>query len=588
MIRKRLVQLIVTAAIAISAVSISAEGVDSTMTAKLTTDTSVEIAGTANASYVQIVVIKPQAEFSNITSENFEDVVYYTDTLLVTDGSFSCKILVPDTGPNGRYQVKGIFNDESGCEEVTASFYKTTPEYTKQLTTAYLNADADSFPAVFAEYSGVYDESDLFAKELETLLMENAKGISSSFVIAKSGMVNHTFTETPETVATVTDITNMLKNTLMLYHMKYSEDFEASVELYRETMPLAFDENYNQKEFSDLFRVVREEDSLSTDEAYVNAVKKTIGLSLILDGSNADKAKALERYAEELGVSKKTLEDSGFSLLEIAKYIENDESAVKEYAGGMESTVKDAIEALEEKEDSSGSGSSGSSGGSSGSSGNSGSSSGRGNSSFSVGNRENTNTNTEPEQPEVTPEEMPFHDLAEFPWAKGAIETLYHKKIINGKEEGRFAPRDNLTREEAVKLLVSAFSLDAKQEDVTFADCKVDDWYYPYVSIAVKSGIVKGISNELFGTGTNISRQDFAVMLRRTLAAGGCKLNGTNAVSFADSEAISEYARADVDALSANGLFLGDETQRFHPKNNITRAEAAVAIERAMEFAEGS
>ncbi|MFR8976238.1 MAG: S-layer homology domain-containing protein, partial [Eubacteriales bacterium] len=330
--------------------------------------------------------------------------------------------------------------------------------------------------------------------------------------------------------------------------------------------------------------MVREKDVQNTDKAFVNAVRKTIGLSLILNGSNADKAKALERFSSELGIAKKTLENSGFALLEIAKYLENDEAAVKEYAGGMESAVKDAIDALEKKNNSGGSGSAGGSGSGSGS----GSSGGRGNSSISVGNREPAGTpdpSTPPDTPEPNP---PFCDLDGVLWAKDAILNLYQKKIISGKENGRFAPQDNLSREEAVKILVGAFGLFEKQEDLHFSDCNVEDWYYPYVSIAVKSGIVRGISETLFGTGTNINRQDFAVMLSRTLTAAGCKLNGAKAVSFADGEAISEYARADVDALSANGLFVGDESQRFYPQNSITRAEAAVAIERAVNFTESS
>lgn len=582
MIRKRLAQLIAAALVAISAVSVSAEGENSTIKARLS-DSSVEIAGTTSGSYVQIVVIKPLRDFSEITAENFEEVVYYTDTLSVTDGSFSCGILLPESAENGRYAVKAIFNEESGCEELKTSFYKTSEEFAQQLVKSFLDADETGFAAVFENYCDIYDEEDLFAAEIGELLKTDEESVSKSFIIAKNGMVNHTFTKKPETVSSVADITNMLKNTLMLYHMKYSEDFEAPVELYRETMPLAFDENYNKKEFSDVFRLVREKDSLATDKNYAAAVRKTIGLSLILNGSNADKAKALELYAEELGISEKTLEDSDFSLTEIAKYIENDEAAVKEYVSGMEDAVKDAISELEKKN---GSGSSGSSGSSS--SGSGGSSGGRGSSSISVGNREDTDVNPNPTPPDTTEAIMPFGDLDGFPWAKDAITNLYNKKIISGKTEKSFAPQDNLTREEAVKLLVSAFGLEEKQEGVSFTDCNVDAWYYPYVSIAVKSDIVKGVSKDVFGTGMNISRQDFAVMLRRTLQAGGCKLSGANALSFADGEAIAEYARADVDVLGANGLFLGDETQSFHPENNITRAEAAVAIERAMKFAEGS
>lgn len=509
MIRKRLARLLLAAMMAFSAFSVSAEGDNSSLTAKLS-DSSVEIAGTTSAGYVQIVVMKPLRDFSEITAENFKEIVYYTDTITVTGGGFLCKISLPEDAEHGRYAVKAISNEESGCAEMKTSFFKTSNEYTKEMTAAYLSADKSNFRKVFETYGEVYDETDLFAKEIGGLLIEHEEAVSECFIIAKNGMVNHTFTEAPETVTALGDITNILKCTLMLYHMSYSDDFEVYVELYRETMPLVFDENYDKTEFSHIFKMVREKDVQNTDKAFVNAVRKTIGLSLILNGSNADKAKALERFSSELGIAKKTLENSGFALLEIAKYLENDEAAVKEYAGGMESAVKDAI------------------------------------------------------------------------------LNLYQKKIISGKENGHFAPQDNLSREEAVKILVGAFGLFEKQEDLHFSDCNVEDWYYPYVSIAVKSGIVRGISETLFGTGTNINRQDFAVMLSRTLTAAGCKLNGAKAVSFADSEAISEYARADVDALSANGLFVGDESQRFYPQNSITRAEAAVAIERAVNFTESS
>ena len=100
MIRKRLAQLIAAALVAISAVSVSAEGENSTIKARIS-DSLVEIVGTTSGSYVQIVVIKPLRDFSEITAENFEEVVYYTDTLSVTDGSFSCGILLPESAENG-------------------------------------------------------------------------------------------------------------------------------------------------------------------------------------------------------------------------------------------------------------------------------------------------------------------------------------------------------------------------------------------------------------------------------------------------------------------------------------------------------
>ena len=84
------------------------------------------------------------------------------------------------------------------------------------------------------------------------------------------------------------------------------------------------------------------------------------------------------------------------------------------------------------------------------------------------------------------------------------------------------------------------------------------------------------------------SRQDFAVMLERALKAAGCKLSAAGSANFADGETIAEYAAEAVSALSANGLLFGDDTQRFRPESQITRAEAAVAVERAIEFIEAS
>ena len=43
---------------------------------------------------------------------------------------------------------------------------------------------------------------------------------------------------------------------------------------------------------------------------------------------------------------------------------------------------------------------------------------------------------------------------------------------------------------------------------------------------------------------------------------------------FADSEDISDWAHDAVDVLKQEGIFNGDEANRFNPHNNTTRAEA--------------
>ena len=52
----------------------------------------------------------------------------------------------------------------------------------------------------------------------------------------------------------------------------------------------------------------------------------------------------------------------------------------------------------------------------------------------------------------------------------------------------------------------------------------------------------------------------------------------TNFVGFADSEAVSGYAKEEVTALSSNGLINGYPDNTFKPKNTITRAEIAAVL----------
>lgn len=176
-----------------------------------------------------------------------------------------------------------------------------------------------------------------------------------------------------------------------------------------------------------------------------------------------------------------------------------------------------------------------------------------------------------PEVPEV---KAAFSDLGNHSWAVEAIEYLSAKGIVNGKGGGIFAPGDLVTREEFVKMLVSAYGrLDASAQ-VNFADVDTDSWYYTYVASAVNAGIVQGMSSEIFGTGTYITRQDIAVMAARARGADADDAE----LPFADTELIMPYAKDSVACLYNLGIISGKGNNVFAPLDNATRAEAAKII----------
>lgn len=184
---------------------------------------------------------------------------------------------------------------------------------------------------------------------------------------------------------------------------------------------------------------------------------------------------------------------------------------------------------------------------------------------------------TTPGQEQSTTIRPTFSDMSGFDWAQTAVETLCAKGIVNGTGDGRFEPSREVRREEFVKMLAVAFELPLTA-DAEFADIAADDWCAPYVGAAVRAGFVRGMG-EIFGVGQTLSRQDAAVMAARALRME----ESDGIMKFTDSAEIADYARSAVNALAQAGILQGTEDGFFRPNGVLTRAEAAVILNRIME-----
>lgn len=177
-------------------------------------------------------------------------------------------------------------------------------------------------------------------------------------------------------------------------------------------------------------------------------------------------------------------------------------------------------------------------------------------------------------------EEDAFTDLPQNHWAYSAIVKMKKQKILSGYEDNTFQPDKSVTREEFVKIAVSAlgyYSIDAQCD---FDDVGTEKWSYPYIASAVQRGLIYGITEKRFGAEMNITREDAAVILYRV---AGEKISYSEP-RFADSEEISDYAKEAVGALYANGIVKGVDEQNFVPKNPLTRAQTAVLIDNIINY----
>lgn len=170
-----------------------------------------------------------------------------------------------------------------------------------------------------------------------------------------------------------------------------------------------------------------------------------------------------------------------------------------------------------------------------------------------------------------------FPDIDGVSWAVEAINSLADEGCISGDENGCFNPDNKITREEFVKMVVLAFGKYDYAASADFSDVEKKAWYFPYIASGIKSGFVNGISDNKFGIGLNITRQDAAVILSRIYNKNHSRDVGMN---FKDNDKIADYAQQAVSQLSFSGVINGMDDGNFYPENSLTRAEAATLIYR--------
>jgi len=171
-----------------------------------------------------------------------------------------------------------------------------------------------------------------------------------------------------------------------------------------------------------------------------------------------------------------------------------------------------------------------------------------------------------------------FSDIPYTHWANTAVETLADRNVINGYPDNTFKGDNTVTREEFVKMAVSAFGVVKGDGQVkAFTDVASSFWAKSYIEIAVSAGVVNGVSDTKFGVEQPVTRQDAAVIIARIL-----KLADSQGKAFLDDAKIADYAKNAVAAMSSKGIINGYEDGTFRPVNLLSRAEAAQIIYNAL------
>lgn len=159
-------------------------------------------------------------------------------------------------------------------------------------------------------------------------------------------------------------------------------------------------------------------------------------------------------------------------------------------------------------------------------------------------------------------------------WAQDEIDYLLSKEIVSGYPDGTFKPDKPITRAEFVKIINKIIGNKGKSH-VSFKDINENDWFYDEVAKATKSGYVQGYGDNTFRPNNPITRQEAAKILATAFRLEDDNLNSG---SFVDQKEISDWAREYVLLLKNKGYVSGYADGSFRPNAPITRAESVKMI----------
>ena len=169
-------------------------------------------------------------------------------------------------------------------------------------------------------------------------------------------------------------------------------------------------------------------------------------------------------------------------------------------------------------------------------------------------------------------------------WAKEQIGFLASLRVVNGTAAETFSPNTQVTRAMFVTVLGRLFALETSGGTTAFSDVAETDWFAPYVRWAAENGIVNGYEDGRFAPDTPISREQMAAILIRFCNAFGYALPEVNEpMTFADAEKISSWAVDPVNLAQRTGLVNGRDGGVFDPLGTATRAEMCAVISRLFE-----
>ena len=192
---------------------------------------------------------------------------------------------------------------------------------------------------------------------------------------------------------------------------------------------------------------------------------------------------------------------------------------------------------------------------------------------------ENTGDNTKPTEPEW---DNPYSDVSDGYWAYDAIRFVTEEELFQGVSGGGFAPELTMSRAMLATVLYRAAGSPAVTASAGFTDVPAGQWYSDAVNWAAGEGIVNGVGGNRFAPDDNVSREQIATILYQYVLSTGETAEADASVlsGYCDSASVHSWAADGMAWAVGEGIITGKPGSLLAPTDSATRAEVATMLMR--------
>ena len=181
-------------------------------------------------------------------------------------------------------------------------------------------------------------------------------------------------------------------------------------------------------------------------------------------------------------------------------------------------------------------------------------------------------------------------------WARDAIQAMSQAGYLSGYSDNTFKPSAQITREQAAAIYGKVLQHNLNEQELadivtkesatSYSDVEADRWSNSAIKLVSAAGVMQGTSKTAFTPSKTMNREEFVA----SAASLAKKLNittpvKTEKVTFKDEDSISLDYVADINYMAERGIIASGATENFNPKQPVTRAQAAIILNRMLNGA---